>query len=294
MAGEGHTAAPAIEPMVFRVGVDRATMRGRWLGTRLRAHREAAGMKGAQVAERITRSAATLSRWESGDLLPRPAEVHYMLELYGVRGEERDVLVRHAELTLRTGVQDVGESVAVADHAWLEGRAWRIETFHNTVVHGLLQTPDYARAILGAGDPADAADLTEFAITTRAARQQRLTDEAPLQLSMILDEAVLRRPVAPPGVMRAQFEYLLERAALANVELRVLPLAAGAHAGLSGAFDIMRFREDPDLIFIETCGGDMYIDRPEAYTDAWQSLEAAALSEQDSVVMIAAVAKEMS
>ena len=288
MAGEKHRTAPAIEPMVFRVGVDRATMRGRWLGTRLRAHREAAGMKGAHVAERITRSAATLSRWESGDLLPRPAEVHYMLELYGVRGAERDVLVRHAELTLRSGVQDVGESVAVADHAWLEGRAWRIETFHNTVVHGLLQTADYAREILGAGD------LTEFAIATRAARQQRLTDEVPLQLSMILDEAVLRRPVGPPGVMRTQFEYLVERAALANVELRVLPLAAGAHAGLSGAFDIMRFREDPDLIFIETCGGDMYIDRAEAYTDAWRSLEAAALSEQDSVVMIAAVAKEMS
>ena len=114
MAGEEHRAAPAIEPMVFRVGIDRATMRGRWLGTRLRAHREAAGMKGAQVAERITRSAATLSRWESGDLLPRPAEVHYMLELYGVRGEERDVLVRHAEQALRPGALEIDVAVAVA------------------------------------------------------------------------------------------------------------------------------------------------------------------------------------
>jgi DNA-binding XRE family transcriptional regulator len=279
--------------MVFRVGIDRATMRGRWLGTRLRAHREAAGMKGAQVAERITRSAATLSRWESGDLLPRPAEVHYMLELYGVRGEERDVLVRHAEQTVRAGVQDVNVSVAVADHAWLEGRAWRIETFHVTVVPGLLQTADYARAILLAA-PGVTAERIERAIATRGARQQRLTDDVPLQFAAILDEAVLRRPIGALEVMRAQLDYLAERAALANVEVRVLPLAAGAHAGHSGAFDIMRFRDDRDLVFIETCGGDMYVDRTEAYTDAWRRLEAAALSEEESRAMIAAAAKEMS
>jgi transcriptional regulator with XRE-family HTH domain len=294
MASDERTAIPAIEPTVFRVGIDRATMRGRWLGARLRQYRDAAGMKGAEVAARMTRSAATLSRWESGDLLPRPAEVHYMLELYGVRGEERDALVLHAEQTQRSGVQDVGESVAVADHAWLEGRAWRIEMFHNTVVPGLLQTADYTREILAAGGSAGTAELTELAITTRAARQRRLTDEAPLQLAAILDEAVLRRPIGAPDIMRAQLEHVVERTALANVELRVLPLAAGAHAGLSGAFDILRFRDEQDLVFIETCGGDMYIDRPEAYADAWQRLEAVALSKEESKAMLAAVAKEMS
>jgi transcriptional regulator with XRE-family HTH domain len=294
MAGEEHRPASAIEPRVFRVGIDRATMRGRWLGARLRKHREAAGMKGAQVAERVTRSTATVSRWESGDLLPRPAEVHYMLELYGVGGEERDMLVSHAEQAQRPGAVEVEVAVAVADHAWLEGQAWQIETFHNAVVPGLLQTGDYAREILVVGDPAGTAERIELAITTREARQRRLTDEAPLQLSVILDEAVLRRPVGRPDMMRAQLEYVVERAELANVELRVLPLAAGAHAGFSGAFDIMRFRGDPDLVFIETCGGDMYIDRLEAYADAWRRLEAAALSERRSVAMIAAVAKEMS
>ena len=294
MVGEEHTATPAIEPTVFSVGIDRATMRGRWLGTRLRQYRHAAGMKGAQVAERMTRSAATLSRWESGDLLPRPAEVHYMLELYGVRGEERDTLVLHAEQTQRSGVQDVGTSVAVADHAWLEGRAWRIETFHNAVVPGLLQTPAYTREILLAGESAGRAELNELAITTRAARQRRLTDEAPLQLAAILDEAVLRRPIGAPDIMRAQLEYVVERTALANVALRVLPLAAGAHASLSGAFDIMRFRDEHDLVFVETCGGDMYLDRTEAYTDAWRRLEAVALSERESIATVVAAAKEMS
>jgi transcriptional regulator with XRE-family HTH domain len=294
MQGEEQLGAPTVEPTVFRVGIDRATMRGRWLGARLRAHREAAGMKGAQVAERVARSAATLSRWESGDLRPRPADVHYMLELYGVRGEERDLLVRHAEQSKRSGVQEVGESIAVADHAWLEGRAWRIETFHNAVVPGLLQTAEYTREILAAGDPADAADLNELAITTRAARQRRLTDDAPLELAAILDEAVLRRPIGVPEVMRTQLEHVVERSALANVELRVLPFAVGAHAGLTGSFDILRFHDEQDLVYVETCGGDMYIDRPKAYTDAWRRLETVALSEEDSRFMIAAVAKEMS
>jgi hypothetical protein len=152
-------------------------------------------------------------------------------------------------------------------------------------VHGLLQTADYAREILAAGDPADRSEQIELAITTRAARQQRLTGEAPIQLAVILGEAVLR-PIGRPDMMRAQLEYVVGRAALANVELRVLPLAA--HAGICGAF--VRFREDPDLVFIETCGGDMYI----AYTDAWRRLEAVALSERESKALIAAAAKEMS
>jgi transcriptional regulator with XRE-family HTH domain len=289
-----QSAAPAIEPMVFRVGIDRATMRGRWLGTRLRAHREAAGMKGAQVAERITRSAATLSRWESGDLLPRPAEVHYMLELYGVRGEERDVLVRHAEEAQRSGALEVDVSVALADHVWLEDRAWKVETFQNSVLPGLLQTADYAREILMAWNPAATAERIERAIGARAARQQRLAGDEPLQLVAILDEAVLRRPIGGPEMMRAQLAHLVERDAQPNVEIRVLPFAAGAHASLSGPFDIMQFRDERDLVYLETRGGSMYLDRLDPFADALRRLEAVALSGQASRAMIAAVAKETS
>jgi hypothetical protein len=251
-------------------------------------------MKGAQVAERITRSAATLSRWESGDLLPRPAEVHYMLELYGVRGEERDVLVRHAEQAQRPGALEIDVAVAVADHAWLEDRAWRIETFQNAVMPGLLQAADYAREVLKAWAPAATPERTERAIGARAARQQRLIDDEPLQLAAILDEAALRRPIGGPETMRAQLGHLVEQAALPNVDIRVLPFAAGAHASLTGSFDILRFRDDRDLVYVETRGGHMYIDRSEPYTDAWRRLEAAALSEQESRAMIAAVAKETS
>jgi len=282
----------AIEPTVFRVGIDRATMRGRWLGTRLRQHRVAAGLKGAQVAERMTRSAATLSRWESGDLIPRPAEVHYMLELYGVRGEERDVLVRHAEEAQRSGVLEVDVSVALADHIWLENRAWRVQTFQNSVLSGLLQTADYAREVLMAWNPAATTERIERAMAARAARQRRLTAAEPLQLVAILDEAVLRRPIGGPDLWRAQLADLVERAALPNVEIRVLPFAAGAHASLTGPFDIVRFRDEQDLVYLETRGGSMYLDRLEPFAESLRRLEVAALPEKQSSAMIATLAKE--
>jgi transcriptional regulator with XRE-family HTH domain len=282
-------AAPAIEPAFFRVGIDRVTMRGRWLGARLREHRDATGLTGGQVADRVLRSPATISRWETGDLLPRPAEVHYMLELYGVRGEERDTLVRHAEQASRSSALDVDMSVALdADHVWLENRAWKVQTFQNAVIPGLLQIADYAREILVAWNPAATPERIESEITTRAARQGRFTDEEPLQLVAILDEAVLHRPIGGPDTMHAQLEHLVEQAKLPNVEIRILPLAAGAHASLSGSFDIMQFHNERDLVYLETRGGHMYLDHPEPFEDAWFRLEAIATPKEESIAIIAA------
>lgn len=290
MQREDLRAAPAIEPAFFRVGIKRATMRARWLGSRLRQHREAAGLTGVQVANRITRSGATLSRWEHGDLLPRPADVHYLLELYGVRGEERDALVRDAQEAPRPVDLEGDVSVALDDdHVWLENRAWQVRTFQSTVLPGLLQTADYAREVLVAWNPAATSERIESAIAARAARQRRLTALEPLQLFAILDEAVLHRPIGGSQQMRAQLEYLGERATLPNVEIRVLPLAAGAHASLSGSFDIMQFRDEHDLVYLETRGGHMYLDRPEPFADAWSRLEAVALSREKSIAMIAAL-----
>jgi hypothetical protein len=94
-------------------------------------------------------------------------------------------------------------------------------------------------------------------------------------------------------MMRAQLAHLVERGALANVDIRVLPFAAGAHASLTGPFDIMRFHDERDLVYLETRGGSMYLDRLESFADALRRLEAAALSEPESRAMIADLAKEM-
>ncbi len=289
-SGEG--AEPQATTWTLRVGIDRATMRGRWLGTRLRQHRRAAGLKGAEVGKRVGRTPGTISKWESGDVIPGPSEIFYMLDIYGVGDDERKRLMRHAEEARRPGLSEVNVSDAVDDHAWLEGMTWRIETFRSGAVHGLLQTPDYARELLTAAYPILTPERLEGAIAAREARQRRLHDEEPLQLAAILDEVVLRRTVGGPEVMRAQLELLAQRGALPNVEVRVVPFAAGAHAGLVGSFDLLRFRDEDDIVFVETRGGCMYLPNGESYIDALRLLETVALPAAESLAMIEAIARE--
>lgn len=181
-------------------------------------------------------------------------------------------------------------SVAVADHVWLESRAWQVETFQTTLVHGLLQTADHARAVLMARLRSASPERIEGAVAARELRQRRLTGDNPLQLSAIFDEAVLRRLVGGPEKMRAQLSHLAERAALPHVEIRVIPFAAGAHASLSSAFDVLRFRDEDDVVFLETRGGVMYLERSEPFSETLRELRSVALSAQDSVDMIAAIA----
>lgn len=287
-SGEG--AARTASTRMLRVGIDRATMRGRWLGTRLGEHRRAAGWKGAEVAKRVGRTAGTISKWESGDVIPGPSEIFHMMNIYGVSDEERDRLMRHAEEARQPGLSEVDVSEAVADHLWLESRAWRIETFRSNSVHGLLQTRDYAREVLMAAYPNRAPESVEGPVAAREARQRRLYGEDPLQLSAILDEAVLHRMVGGPEVMRAQLEVLAERAALPNVEVRVVPFAAGAHASLTGSFDVLRFRDEDDIVYVETRGGCMYLPNGESYTAA--HLEIVALPADESLAKIEAIAGE--
>ena len=287
------SGGPAASTRILRVGIDRATMRGRWLGARLREHRRAAGLKGAEVANRVARSAGTISKWESGDVIPGPSEIYYMLEIYGVGADERETLMRHAEEARQPGLSEVDVADGIADHMWLESLTWRIETFRSNAVHGLLQTRDYAREVLMAWNPTETPERIEGTIAAREARQRRLHGEEPLQLSAILDEAVLRRMVGGPELMRAQLELLAERAALPNVEIRVVPFAAGAHASLTGGFDLLRFRDEDDIVFVETRGGFMYLPNAGPYTHALRRLATLALPAEESLALIEAAAGEI-
>jgi len=288
-----ESEGPAESTRILRVGIDRATMRGRWLGTRLREHRRAAGLKGAEIGKRVARTAGTISKWESGDVIPGPSEIYYMLNIYGVGDDERERLMRHAEEARQPGLAEVDASEAVADHVWLESLTWRIETFRGNSVHGLLQTRDYAREVLMATTPTQTPERIESAIAAREARQRRLLGEEPLQLSAILDEAVLRRMVGGPEVMRAQLGFVAERAALPNVEIRVVPFAAGAHPSLTGSFDLLHFRDEDDVIFVETSGGCMYLPNAGPYTRGLRRLATVALPAEESLATIEAIAGEI-
>jgi hypothetical protein len=188
---------------------------------------------------------------------------------------------------------EVDVSVAVADYAWMEGRAWKVEAFQDSVLPGLLQTPDYAREVLRALDPAATAQRIERTLAARIARQRRLTAEEPLQVSAVIGEGALRLLVGAPEVMRAQLKHLVDLAAEPSVALRVLPFTTGAHAGITGPFKILRFHEEQDVATVETRGGDVYLEDVEPFAQALRRLRAAALPQRKSLAMIAAMRREL-
>jgi transcriptional regulator with XRE-family HTH domain len=154
---------------VIRVGPGDSTLRGRLLGARLREKRDAAGVTGVEVAKRMRRAHSSLSRWESGDQIPRPGDLNYMLQMYEVPADERDALMRLAEEAHAHNQTSEVVSAAVADYDWLQGRAWRLEKFQNAVVPDLLQTADYAREILKAWDPNASRERVDRVLRTRMA-----------------------------------------------------------------------------------------------------------------------------
>ena len=279
---------------VIRVGPGDSTLRGRLLGARLREKREAAGLTGGDVARQIRRAPSSLSRWESGDQIPRPGDLLYMLQMYEVAESERDALMRLAEEAHEHDQTSEVVSAAVADYDWLQGRAWKIETFQDAVVPHLLQTADYAREILKAWDPSASREHIERVLRARMARQLRLAGDDAVKLCAIVSEAALRQAIGGPEAMRAQLRHLLDRAALPNVELRVVTASAGAHPGLAGPFTIMRFHDAPDLVRVPTRGGDIYFEDAEPFVQALRRIKRGALPHKQSVAMIAARSKQTS
>ncbi len=278
---------------VIRVGPGDTTLRGRLLGARLRERREATGMKLVEASKRMKRRPSSLSRWETSDRIPRPADLFYALEVYGVRGRERDALMSLAEEAhQRPEAPDV-ISAAVVDFDWLQRRAYRLEYFWDLALPGLLQTPDYAREVLKAWDPAASKERLERTVAARMARQERLTGEDAVELCAVLGESALRPVVGGSETMCAQLRHLLDCAALPAVELRIVPFAAGAHSGFAGPFTILRFRDDRDLAHVITRAGDIYLEDPEPFAQALRRIKRVALSQRESVAMIAAMAKEM-
>jgi Domain of unknown function (DUF5753) len=159
----------------------------------------------------------------------------------------------------------------------LESAARLIRTYEGQFVPGLLQTEDYMRALVGGAQLQDSPEEAERRVALRLGRQALLQREDAPRLWAVVDEAALRRPVGGPRVMRAQLERLIDAAELPNVTLQVLPLAAGAHPAMVGAFSVLRFadQELPDVVYVEHLNNASYLDRREEverYLDVMESL----------------------
>ncbi|MFI6657411.1 Scr1 family TA system antitoxin-like transcriptional regulator [Streptomyces sp. NPDC050523] len=176
-------------------------------------------------------------------------------------------------------------------YAELETRATNIATFQAQVVHGLLQTPEYARAVLQAGW----ADSLDDQVAARIDRQRILGREKPPMVWVVLDEVVLHRPFGNREVMLQQLTHLLCLQERREVRVQVLPLGVGQHPATAGSFNLLRFENDPDVVYSEnydkgymTANSDVVRDCSHRY----DHLQAAALSVEDSAALIARVREE--
>ncbi|MET9393498.1 helix-turn-helix transcriptional regulator [Streptomyces sp. NPDC006624] len=277
-------------------------VRRRKLGAELRALRTSAGLTSGEAARLVGWHQSKVSRIETGTSGVKPADVRLLLDAYGVADSQlRDLLLvlsgsddgggRHHWWHAYRGVLPP----TYRDFISLESQAGAMRTLETTVVPGLLQTPEYARAVTKAAVGSLPEDRLDTLVEVRLARQDVLRADPPLELSAVLDEAVLRREVGGPGVMARQLERLVEAARLPQVRLQVLPFAAGAHIGVTGPFVIFSFSRtsDLDVVVLDHLTSSLYLERKEdlqAYTEAFNALQIHALSPEDSLDFIAGTA----
>ncbi|MFC7547004.1 helix-turn-helix domain-containing protein [Plantactinospora sp. GCM10030261] len=237
------------------------------LGAQLRRLREGRGVTRESAGWEIRASESKISRMELGRVGFKERDVADLLTLYGVTDKgERDSLLALAREANNPGWwHRYGDVLPGWFQAYLglEAAAALIRTYEVQFVPGLLQTREYARAVILLGhDGADAAEI-ERRVTLRLQRQRVLgRSEAP-RLWAVIDEAALRRPIGGVDVMRAQLTALIEATKLPNVRLQVMPFAAGGHSAAGGAFSILRFPDAdlPDVVYVEQLTSALYLDK---------------------------------
>jgi transcriptional regulator with XRE-family HTH domain len=276
------------------------TVRRRRLALELRRLREAARLTCEEVAEHLECSTSKVSRIETGRVSVSPRDVRDMLDLYGVSAQEGASLVQLARDSRQKGwwhaYSDTIEP-RFATYIGLESAASEIRIYEVTLIPGLLQTEDYARAVIAAGTVGGDHDGKERNVELLMARQPPLTSDDPPRLWAVLDEAALRRTVGGAGLMRLQLDHLLDLARLPNVAIQVIPFGAGAHPAMGRPFVILAFpeRADPDVVYLEDLTSALYVedvDEVDRYNMFFNHLRATALSFEDSAARIMSVIKE--
>jgi transcriptional regulator with XRE-family HTH domain len=273
------------------------TIRRRRLGAELRRYRDAAGVTIDVVAERLGCSPSKVSRIETGHTSATPRDVKDMLDIYGVDGGETEELVQIAREARQKGWWHPFSTVLTGAYVGLEAAARAIRAYEQQVVPGLLQTDKYAMAMIRAARLGDTDQEIEQRVRVRMARQALLIQDDPIDLQVVLDEAVVSRPVGGDEVMRDQLHRLVEAARLPNVTLQILPFAAGAHAGMDGTFAILDFpdAEDPNVVFAENATGGLFLEKSDElrkYNSIFDTIRSSALSPEESRNMIAMLAEE--
>jgi transcriptional regulator with XRE-family HTH domain len=255
----------------------------RQLGRRLRRLREAAGKTERDLEEANLLSRAKLWRIETGRTPVKVPDVRALCWLYGVDERTTDALVALAVGTNAQGWQeDYGDVLPgwFSLYLGLEASATHLYTYNAELVHGLLQTPEYVRALHEASNPHGDDGAIQRQVKLRQDRQQAITSrEPPLRLTAVFGAGVLARPVGGTDVMAEQVRRLQELNGLSHIEIRVLPWTVGAHAAMVSPFTILDFDDpdDPAVVYLESQTGSRYLEKPEElaeYRRIFDSVEA--------------------
>jgi transcriptional regulator with XRE-family HTH domain len=286
------TAKPGSSPTALRI----------LLGAQLRLLREAKGLTRAAAGYTIRASESKMSRLELGRVSFKERDIRDLLMLYGVEDpDERDALLTLAKQANQPawwhGYSDILPSWFQA-YVGLEETATLIRTYEGHLVPGLLQTADYARAVMVAGLTSESDEEIERWLRLRMERQSLLTRPDPPRLWVVVDEAALRRPVGGPDVMRAQLEHLIAATKLPNVTVQVVPFRAGAHAALGLPFVILRFADPdlPDMVYVEQFASGLWVDKREdvdSYAQVMDRLVVQADDPNDTEEFISGVIADM-
>jgi transcriptional regulator with XRE-family HTH domain len=271
------------------------TIRSRELGDGLRQAMEKAGLTGKQAAQTLSWSPSFVSLLLSGKRGTSEVDIAAFLGMCRVKGAERDRLLALCREQDNPGwLQQHGsrlpkQLLTLIDH---ENKAVTISDFQPMVVPGLLQTGDYARALIretGIVPPGEIDDR----VAARLARQSLFSRERPARFTFYLHEFALRLPVGGPAVMAEQLDHLLRMSRRSYLTLRVVPAALGGHAGIAGQFKLMEFAEFKPVAYLDSETACLFLEKPEeiaAYRRILEALAGTALGEGESTQLIAALA----
>ena len=269
-----------VPPSIFGTRAGGPTVQRLVLGGQLHRLRESRGISAEQAAEAIRGSHSKISRMEHGRVGFKERDVSDLLTLYGVTdSEERAALLNLAREANTPGWWHAYSDVLPAwlePYVGLEAAASIIRTYEVQFVPGLLQTEQYARALIRLGSAVSEEQIARRA-ELRTSRQEILSGPTPPQLWAVVDEGALRRPVGGTEVVREQIMHLMEMAERPAITLQILPFHAGPHAAMGGPFTILRFAEPDlaDVVYIEQLTSALYLDKPsevDSYLEVMEQL----------------------
>ncbi|MEV6313732.1 helix-turn-helix transcriptional regulator [Streptomyces sp. NPDC051776] len=265
------------------------TVRRRRLGQELRRLRELKGMTAEEVAERLLVSQSKISRLENGRRSISQRDVRDLCGVYEV--EDRrivDSLMQMAKDSRQQGWWHAFGDIPYSVYIGLETDAASLRVYESLIVPGLLQTREYAQAVIEGMWPEATPSEIDKRIQIRLKRQDRLTDPInPLRFWAVIDEALLRRVVGNPRIMAQQLEHLAQLSEQPHVTLQVLPYDVGAHPGMYGKFAILEFQDamDASVVYLEGVTSDLYLEKAndvQSYAVMYEHLRAQALSAEQS------------